>query len=325
MGLGGASKLVVAGICGCIALVILTIVLIAISVKSIETNEVGLALDGFSQSISTKLYTGGTYFLGPAYHFEKYPTTQETIAYSDSSSSTGSLNGPSVPARTSDGLPITVSYSFNYQLRTTYDDILGLYLNYGSADFTDVLYQRISKNVVRTVAGEFPASQFFINKEVVRLQMFNQLSADLGAVSASLSSFNLISVGVPPALSNAIARQQNAAQDVVRAQNDLLTAQINALARVQANQTQAALIVSGAQVAAQKTQQALTQKIASLNARYDAERTSYLALKRSLNMTTDELLRYIWLDAQSEGVASQVGSSSIIAFDSPMSAGLSGS
>ena len=50
----------------------------------------------------------------------------------------------------------------------------------------DLLYQRIAKNVVRTVAGSFPASQFFISKEVVRLQMSEQLKADMNDQRAVL-------------------------------------------------------------------------------------------------------------------------------------------
>jgi len=285
---------------GFIALLITAIVLIAVSVKSIDANEVGLAVDGFSQNIGTKLYSGGTYFLGPAYSFVKYPTTQETVTFGSSSGSTSGSDGPALPARTSDGLPITVSFSFNYQLKNSFDVIQGLYLNYGTAGEVETLYQRISRNVVRTVAGQYPAAQFFVNKEVVRAAMQTQLAQDLGTVGALLQALNLLNVGVPTALSNAISRQQNAQQDVTRAYNDLQTAQINANTRVQANLTQAALIVSGASVSAQQTRQQVAAQISSLIARYNAERTSYLALKNGLNMTTPDLLSYIWLDAQSE-------------------------
>lgn len=66
----GRGPVAVTLCCGCAAILITAIVLIAVSVKSLDANEVGLAIDGFSQNINTKLYTGGTYFLGPVYKFE---------------------------------------------------------------------------------------------------------------------------------------------------------------------------------------------------------------------------------------------------------------
>jgi regulator of protease activity HflC (stomatin/prohibitin superfamily) len=210
-----------------------------------------------------------------------------------------------------------VSFSFNYQLKQTYEDISGLYLNFGDADSVDVLYQRIAKNVVRTVAGNFPASQFFINKENIRLAMFAALKTDLSAQSGNLQAFNLLDVTVPKALQAAISAQQNAQQDVIKAQNELLTAGINAESRVRSNASVAQLIVSGAVVSAQQLQQAVIASIESLQARYEAESTSYKALQTSLGLTPQQLLSYVWLDAQNDANNKGNTISSIVRVDGP--------
>jgi hypothetical protein len=51
----------------------------AVSVKSLETNEVGLDYDGFNMQLNSKLYEGGTYFLGLAHSFLAYPKTQQVL------------------------------------------------------------------------------------------------------------------------------------------------------------------------------------------------------------------------------------------------------
>lgn len=237
---------------------------------------------------------------------QKYPTTLETIAFS---STTATADGPSLPARTADGLAISLQIGFNYQIRNSYEDILSLYLNYGSADNVDVLYQRIAKNVVRTVAANYPAASFFVSQETIRDAMSRQLATELDSRRATLSGFNFLgAIGVPAALSSAITRQQSAQQDKTKAEQDLQTTRINAAARVDANRTAATLIVTGAINNASQTVQRVDAQIASLAARYSAERTSYQALKAALNMTVPELLAYVWLDAQAEANVKGAGS-----------------
>lgn len=323
MGCCGMSTAVSSAVCISLAAILITaIVLIAVSVKSIDATEVALAVDGFSQTISPKLFPAGTVFLGPAVYLIRYPTTQQTIVFTSASTGSGSdaqaaADGPALQCRTSDGLTVGISFSFNYLLRQNYEDLSGLYINFGAASDVDVLYQRIAKNVVRTIAGNYPASAFFISKEVIRLAMFAALKTDLATQSGNLQAFNLLDVSVPKALSAAISAQQNAQQDVIKAQNDLQTAGINAQSRVNANASIANLIKSGATVTAQQLQQAVTAQIESLQARYAAEAVSYKTLKNALGLDAGQLLSYIWLDAQND--ANNKGSTiqTIIKVDGP--------
>jgi regulator of protease activity HflC (stomatin/prohibitin superfamily) len=133
--------------------------------------------------------------------------------------------------------------------------------------------------------------------------MLTQLNNDLSDEGAIVESFQLLEVGVTADFNDVRSRQQAAAQEVQRAQADLQVAQINALSRVTAAQQEAQLIISQAQINAQQNRLQTNAMVQALSARYAAERVSYSALKTALNMTTEELLALIWLDAQTDGQA----------------------
>ncbi|RYG43783.1 hypothetical protein EON67_12510 [archaeon] len=129
------------------------------------------------------------------------------------------------------------------------------------------------------------------------------LTVDLGREGAILDSFNLYDIGVPAAFTDVRNRYLSAQQEISRAQNDRDVALIQAESNVQVAQREAQLIVSQALITAQSIQITTQAQIAALTARYDTESTSFSALKAALNLNTTELLAYIWLDAQAEGIS----------------------
>lgn len=131
-----------------------------------------------------------------------------------------------------------------------------------------------------------------------------QLNADMSQFGAIVESFQLLDVGVTADFNDVRSRQQAALQEVQRAQADLNVVQINAYSRVQAAKQTATLIISQAQNNAQQAELSNDAAIAAFTARYVAERVSYASLKAALNMTSEELLGLVWLDAQTDGFAS---------------------
>jgi hypothetical protein len=93
----------------------------------------------------------------------------QTIKFTSPVLATGTLStatsagsdGPAVPCRSADGLPVAINCAFNYRLKLNLDDIQRLYLLYGEMSDVELLYQRIARNVVRTVASKYEAATFF--------------------------------------------------------------------------------------------------------------------------------------------------------------------
>lgn len=300
-GCDSSSALLIGGGGGCCVVIIVAAVLIGVSVKTLDSNEIGLDYDGFNMQVNSKLYTGGTYFLGLAHSFLDFPATQQTIMFADHSSN-GKPDGPSIASRSKDGLPVSISYSFNYRFKQQADDLMNIYLNYGTYDDADFLYQRIACNIVRSVCSQYLSSDFFTStRGTIQSAMQAQLNAELALVGGNVENFQLLDVGIPTAFTDARNRQQSAIQEVTKAQNELTVASINSQTNVLVAQQAANLIISQAQVNAQKAQLTTQASIASLQARYLAERQSYGNIAQKLGLSPQELLTFIWLDAQAEG------------------------
>jgi len=144
-----------------------------------------------------------------------------------------------------------------------------------------------------------------LRADLIRLEMRSALAAELSREGALLDDLLLLDVGIPAAVNDVRVRQESARQEATRAQNDRLVAVINADARVSVARQEASLIVTQAQTGAQQATQANQAAVSNLASRYAAERDSYNRLRTNLNMTTPELLNFIWLDAQAEATAAR--------------------
>ena len=131
-----------------------------------------------------------------------------------------------------------------------------------------------------------------------------RLNVDLSKEGGIVESFQMLDVGVTTDFNNVRTRQQEALQLVTQANAELNVVSINAQSRVQAAMQTASLIVTQAENSAAAARLSNGASIEALTARYAADRVSYSTLRDALNMTTEELLGLIWLDAQTDGFAS---------------------
>jgi hypothetical protein len=272
-----------------------------VSFGSLDANEYGLELDTINMKLNeARVYTSGVYLLGVSHKFIKYPRTQQTIKYA----TTRGDDGEPVACRTNDGLPVSISFSFNYRLKSTADELSRLFLVYGEEDKVKQLYGRISRNVIRSVAAEWSTFQYFTSdKTAIQEAMRISLAADVGQEGAVVESFQLLDVTIPATFQEARTRQETANQQISQALNDLSVARINAQSAVQVATQQASLIVSKAQNTAEQMRLSTAAEIQSLAARYEAERASYLNMRASLGLSVREMLTMVWLDAQADAFA----------------------
>jgi len=231
--------------CGCsiVSVLIVIIALIIASISVLDPNEVGLAWNGVTMTLHTdKVYESGTYFLGVNQAFIKFPKTQITIKYAN----TAGDDGDPISCRTLDGLPITISFAFNYRIRTTAEELAYLYINFGDIDNIDLAYQRTARNVVRVIASRYPAFSFFFDRASIQADLLSKMSTELSTLGANVESLQLLDVSFPTAFNDARTRQESAAQQVVQANNELQVASINTDTKVQRARQEAALIITNA-------------------------------------------------------------------------------
>lgn len=141
--------------CGCCFFVLVTtIVLLALSFASLGQLDYGLNYNAITHVIEDKVYsTAGLYFLGVGHYFIKYPRVIQTIEFI-------AEENDRLQTRTSDGLPVSLSVSFQYR----YDEarLRDLFLRFKQEEIE--VYENTAKAVIANVATNFSAYTFFNDK-----------------------------------------------------------------------------------------------------------------------------------------------------------------
>jgi regulator of protease activity HflC (stomatin/prohibitin superfamily) len=273
----------------------LQIVLIAVSFQTVELNTVGLNVNNNLVTVdSTQVYPPGRYFVGLGHGFLSFPTSVQE-------------SQQDITCRSLDGMMLTLTFSYQWQLNSDVTSIYGLWSKF-SDDIDDyqTAFDKVASETVRNVAAEYSSIQFFFNRSEITTTMGTAMGSALDTLGATVPSFQLLDFELPQAFSDALTSTQNVRSMVTRVLTQQQQAAIQASQSVATAQQSASIVIVNAQAQAQAY---VLQKQAERNSTlltFDAARESYGNLKSQLNLTSDELLAIIWLDALEAGSAAQV-------------------
>jgi len=251
----GSVKMMVGGGCFCMVL-IASAIMVGCSFGVLDPTQFALDYDTVNFQIADDtLYTGGRHFIGLGHKFIVFPNTLQTVRMGSASSEEGgdgeTVKTSSLLARTEDGLQVTLDISFQYRLTPDLEQIIKLY-----SDFQDnyrPAYVRIARNVLRDVASEFQAFQYFYNRTVVGAKMREVLNQALANHSAIVQAFQLLNVELPTRFSAAIEATEVARQAIENARYQQDVARTEANTRVEEAKRQALIIALEANANAEST------------------------------------------------------------------------
>jgi regulator of protease activity HflC (stomatin/prohibitin superfamily) len=297
--MGEGVKLKVGGGC-CCAVLIASAIMLGCSFGVLDPTQFALDYDTVNFQINENaLYTGGRHFIGLGHTFIIFPKTLQTCrmgTFEGGEEVDGeTFTTSSLQARTEDGLQVTLDISFQYRLTETIDAIIKLY-----SDFQDnyrPAYVRIARNVLRDVASEFQAFQYFYNRSIVGAKMREVLNSALANHSATVQAFQLLNVELPERFSSAIEGTEVARQAIENAKYQQDVARTEANTRVEEAKRQAEIILLQASATAKSTRlQAAADANITLR-QMEAETAAYKTIQTELDLTEDQLLSYVWLKA----------------------------
>jgi hypothetical protein len=170
------------------------------SYGSLEPREIGILYNSFDKTIDKTPYTGGAHFIGLFNNFIHFPGGLQTIEYSSSPSSS---NKP-LSARTSDGVTIGLSLSFQYQLIPK--ELGELYMQSGT-DY-EKTFKNIARDVLLQVASSYQAKQFWTDREIISSSMLGNMTQGLSAAHAICKSLQMLTVTIPDNLEKKIVDVQ---------------------------------------------------------------------------------------------------------------------
>jgi len=229
MAISDTAKGILAGGCCCFW-VIFFIVLLSISLKTLEQGHYGLVFSHYQQNvIGDPLTDPGIKWVGPLNGLVRYPSVNQMIYFVKRRGKTGDheIRIPPITSRTYDGLVVDVELSFQWSLQSAH--LKSMFTLLGGAE--DLLYGervqdkpgftaalvRFAQGSLTKVCSDYTAAQFFANQTNVENQMLIELKATFNkpqkGLVVNVAGLQLRSVDLPDAYEGSIAETQKQEQD----------------------------------------------------------------------------------------------------------------
>jgi len=234
LGLGG---------CCCCFWTLFIIILLSISMTTLETGRYALKFSHYQQNvIGDPIVDPGVKWVGPLNSLILFPSVHQIVyfGYPSYKPLENELSLDSVHSRTRDGLQVYVKISLQWYLKP--EHLKGIYKILGGAE--DLIAQevydnkpsfagsfiRITRGALTEVCSEYTAADFFANQTVVEERMFARLKDTFNMQNQgfiiNIAGLQVRNVVLPDAYEDSIADTQKEQQDLFTASAERLTKEI---------------------------------------------------------------------------------------------------
>jgi regulator of protease activity HflC (stomatin/prohibitin superfamily) len=178
----------------------LTVILLLVSMDSLEPLQLGITVDKITKNIGTEVYESGRYLIGPFKSFLIYPQHLVSIEFSDSRTATGEA----LQTRTAEGLGLSLYVSFQYEVNKT--EIPKLY-NLANVNYHGT-YVRISRDVILKVASQYNATNYWTDRGAIGDKMKEALDLELQKAYARCRFLQILRIDLPKTYEDSIVATQ---------------------------------------------------------------------------------------------------------------------
>ena len=284
------------GVCKCIGcsvclLVAVVIVFVILSFSSLPVNTNGLDYSPITKKISPMVYESGFHYLGFMHKFIEYPSTMLTFDFSK----TSTANRQPLEARSKDGLMVSFSTQFQYQLQTA--NLTKLYTRYGD-DYKNPCI-RFAVDTMTDKASQFPASMFFRNLTVVVMDMQETVNAVFQKECyANVQTLQITEADLPSRYEDALTATNVALQEKITVAQEQNNTVIDMETLIKQAMIAAPIVVNQANATVNALLNTNQAKMEAYYAVTKSEAQGYKLMKTQLGFSQDaDLLKYIKVKA----------------------------
>lgn len=194
-------------VCFCFGGILLLIVLLSLTVKSVEQTEYAVGYDTYNMKF-TKIYTQGKYVTKVGEKLIRLPRTLQEYS-------------TELTCLTNDKVLINleIGMQYQYQRNKLIDTILMKFD--GKEKFNRFIENRAVSSILDTCL-KYNAEDYYTTRGDIDIAITNELVNVINNnnVGANVEFFQLINIGFPPSFSNAITRKQTVQQEALTATNN---------------------------------------------------------------------------------------------------------
>lgn len=277
------------------------VLLIAMGFTQINPTEMALEYNWVTKTIDpVPVIEPGLRWIGPWRYMYRYPKTITTIEFEQS-------HRDILDGRTSDGLPLLMGITFQYQLKP--EELFHLYNTYEISHRAYVhIYELMGIHLLTELATNFTAYQFFNEKQTIAESMRSEMDRYFQEnLFASVTSLQINEDDLPSPFTDTVLQAATERQNITRMQKYRDSQIVNFQTARNVAHAQANVTVNNAQGSVHRIHQNGRADVAIIEAYVEAEKQAYLEVRQGLNIQGDALIDYMWFDSLSGGAVSNTG------------------
>ncbi|KAK7507138.1 hypothetical protein BaRGS_00001073, partial [Batillaria attramentaria] len=200
MGAGNSGRICVGILAFIVVLMIMTIVLLATSLKKLASDEVGLQYDTIQKDLDTEVFTEGLHTGPPGYKFIVFPNVYTTLNYNR------------LKCLNSDGVPVHIDVSF--QFKANLSKLADIVLDFKDFDGYKKVLTFTGRTALHEACSYFNTSQFQAERGNFQSTLQTVLKNRFLKLFAHITDLQVNNIQRPPEYEAAIRSKERAKEDI---------------------------------------------------------------------------------------------------------------
>lgn len=258
----GDSKKICVGILGFIVLlIIMTVVLLATSLKKLASDEVGLQYDTVQKDLDDEVFTEGLHTGPPGYEFIVFPNVYTTLSYDR------------MKCLNNDGVPVHIDISF--QFKANLSRLKDIVMDFKDFEGYKTVLRHSGRAVLHEACSYFNTLQFQAERGNFQTRLQDVLKERFLKLHAHITDLQVNNIERPPQYESAIRSKERAKEDIQVARQERPRLLTEANTKKREAESEAQIIVDKAESDARILQNKANAEADAIRAQYEKEAEAY--------------------------------------------------
>lgn len=279
---GSLGRIICFGVCGLVvAVAFIGIVLIAVSLKKLASEEIGVKYDTLKKKLYDTTDREGLHLGPPGYNFIIFPSVYKSITFDD------------LECYNKDGIKITLDVTYQYKVRSA--NLKKIILDFRNQTGYIKVLEYAGRSALHEACSFFKTSQFQAERAIFQEKVREQIIKRYKELEADVTDLQVSNIARPSEYESAIRSKERAREDIQVANSERPRLLTEAQTKKREAETQAKIIVDKAESDARILANKAQTEAQAIIAQYEKEAESYKKIvdAMGLNFTIDGFISYL--------------------------------
>lgn len=264
-----------------VGVVVMSIALIAVSLKKLDSDEVGIQYDTIQKELDGEVFSEGLHTGPPGYEFIIFPNVYTTLDYNR------------LRCLNSDGVPIRIDVSF--QFKAFLNQMRSIIMDFKDFDGYKTVLAQSGASVIHEACSKFNTSQFQAERGNFQTTLSNILKERFTSMHADVTDLQVNNIERPSTYEAAIRSKERAREDIQVAKNERPRLITEANTTRREAESEAKIILNKAESDARILQSKAKAEAAAILTQYEREADAYKSIISSegLQFTPEGFISYL--------------------------------